>query len=95
MFPLTCFRVFSVSILVVVDGPLRHGERRNRKRLSRGFNPCCRGWTSEAGRREVCNPGRAPVSILVVVDGPLRLGDQAEQEIIEKMFQSLLSWMDL
>ncbi len=65
-----------VSILVVVDGPLRLWTDFRTIDGTPGFNPCCRGWTSEAAPGYFWESVRVDVSILVVVDGPLRPGQR-------------------
>src|SRR3954452_11278745 len=56
------------------------------------FNPCCRGPASRTFWPVSGCIGDTEVSILVVVDLPLELPLNYVPRIVERMFQSLLSW---
>ena len=61
-----------VSILVVVDFPLRQTKDGAWCVVVKGFNPCCGGFSSKTEKQFENQMQSYNVSILVVVDFPLR-----------------------
>ena len=84
-----------VSILVLLDQPLRHSRNLWYDNAERCFNPCFIGLASAThdNRRVVC--WLYGVSILVLLDQPLRPAEFVDCRCHQFVFQSLFYWISL
>ncbi len=84
---------YVVSILVLVDVPLKLWTFILLRNLKSGFNPCFGGCSIKTGLCSNGSPRQHIVSILVLVDVPLKQVLQINSDVTYVVFQSLFWWM--